>query len=354
MEYSIRGLRKQNNVFQTHVIRPDGNCGWEEIRGDDIILKKLPGYESPESIKLPENHIIKSGGFREEYPTEYARVTLDQQDMDHIVTGTYADLSNAFIFHLDISGDFYNANFEGAEIRDSRLVDVDFTNCNFRNATFTSGCKACQFIHNNFTDAYILNCRFDDTVFDCNNFEHAYFKRMSFHRFTVIKDNSFFRSTFDHVTMGHIDVRGVNKHLDTVQFTMGGAVASEIESMKKRCLDALTVRKGDRLMDMKPQDIDWAKVEEIYAYEVRQHIPADQRVTEWFGDYGMAVPKLEARIIHFNERYDEAVYDVDWKPRDRQVDYQGDYQKSYADAVEEVMQQAEMEYEASYEEPFIE
>jgi len=350
MEYQINGLRKQNDVLQTHVIRPDGNCGWEEIQSDKIMLKEFPGYESPASIKLPEDHIIKSLGFREEYPTEHAYVALSQKDMAQIATGKYTDLSNAFILNLNISGDFYNANFEGADIRECRLVDVDFTNCNFKGTSFSSDCKACQFIHNNFTDAYIRGCRFDDTVFDCNNFENTHFQKMSFHRFTVIKDNAFLRSTFDNVTMGHVDVRGVNKHLNTIQFTMGGATDSEIESMKKRCLDSLTVRKADQIKDMKPQDIDWAKVEKIYEYEVRQHIPEEQRVTEWFGDYGMAVPKMEARLLHFDQRYDEAVYDVDWKPRDRQ----GDYQKSYADAVAEVMQQAEMEMEDPFEETFIE
>lgn len=350
MEYVINGLRKQNDELQTHVIRPDGNCGWEKIQGDKIMLKVFPGYESPESIGLPENHIAKKTGIREEYPTEHAYVALSQRQIDHIATGKYTDLSNAFIFNLKISGDFYNANFKDADIRECSLVDVDFTNCNFDGANFSSDCKACQFIHNNFTDAHIRNCRFDDTVFDCNNFLKASFKQMSFHRFTVIKDNSFQLSTFDSVTMGHVDVRGENRHLDTIHFTMGGATDIEIENMKKSCMEALAVRKADRIKELKPQDIDWAKVEKIYEYEIKQKIPADQRVTEWFGDYGMAVPKMEVRIIHFDQRYEEAVYDVDWKPRERQ----GDYQKSYEDAVEEVMQQAEMELEASFEEAFIE
>lgn len=354
MEYIINGLRKENDELQTHVIRPDGNCGWEKIQGDKIMLTTFPGYESPASIELPENHIAKSIGLREEYPTEHAYVALSQKDIDHIATGKYTDLSNAFIYNLKISGDFYNANFKDADIEDCSFVDTDFTNCNFKGATFSSDCRACQFIHNNFTGAYIKNCRFDDTVFDCNNFEKANFCKMSFHRFTVIKDNSFLISTFDSVTMGHVDVRGENKHLDTIHFTMGGATHSEIENMKRRCLDSLSVRKADKIEDMKPQDIDWAKVEKIYQYEVKQKIPANQRVTEWFGDFGMAVPKPEAKLIQFDQRYDEAVYDVDWKPRGRMetIYVDGDYQiKSYADAVEEVMQQAEM---LEFEEPFIE
>lgn len=325
MGYVIKGLRKVNNELQTHVIRPDGNCGWEKIQGDRVLLKSFPGYDNPASIELPENHIARGKSVDSPELNMHASVMLCQSDIDQIAMGKYIDLSNAYMFDLNIHGDFCNANFKGAEIRSCELADADFINCYFKGAALSSKFRSCQFIHNNFTKASISGSHFTDTVFDCNKFFETRFKDVTINRFSVMKDNDFLRSRFHSVNLGHVDVRGENQHLNTIEFT--GSTESEIANMKRQCLDALKVSEQEKISDLKLQEIDWDKVDKIYNYEVAQNVPTKYRVTEWFGDYAMAVPKPETKLIQFEQRYEEAEYGMDWKS----------FNMSYADAIEEVM-----------------
>lgn len=79
-------------------------------------------------------------------------------------------------------------------------------------------------------------------------------------------------------------------------------------------------------------ETDWDKVETIYQYEIKNNIPSKFRVTEWFGDYGMAVPKPDITPMQFDLRYAQAKNNELWGKSDNQL--QTDIDK----AVEEVMQ----------------
>ena len=331
MEYDIQGVRKKGGELQTFVVRPDGSCGWNQIRGDKIILEKYHSEEQIE-LKLPESiqEVLKNhNAFSETEP-----IVVTQDMLNKITRSDHIDLSNAFFDEITFKGDFCKANFAHAKFSQFKMVDADFINCNFQNACISIESNACQFIHNNFSGAVMKHCTFTDTVFDSNNFEATTFRRTSFNRFSVLKDNSFLNSTFNAVQFGHIDVRGSNRYLDTISFTIDRAGVDEIAAMKNKCIQVLNATESNQLSDRKLQEIDWAKVDNIYEYEKAHGIPAKDRVTEWFGDYGMAVPKPGVSIIEFEGRWEEAKYNSPWNSP-----------KTVEQAVEEIMQQAQMDAE---------
>lgn len=311
MDYKIMGWRIAGEP-QVFVIRPNGDCGWNPVQDKYVVLERYRDNEPEIKLEIPEQ--TQSQLARGDTAAKYlSGVFLSQSDLDRIAGSKHIDLSDAEMFDLDFQGDFFNANFQHAHIGNCRATDADFINCNFQEATLGMECRDSQFIHNNCTKAKIIDSSFKDTVLDANNFKQCTFKDVRFSRFSIIKDNSFLQSSFDRTFIGHIDVRGENKHLDTISYTMKGLTEEELAEEKQRFIQNLQPGAAERVGDMRLQDIDWVKVDAIYAYEAKQDLPPDRRITEWKEDYGMAVLKPDTAVSKFHERYEEAVYQVGWK-----------------------------------------
>lgn len=336
MDYKIlKAIRMQDGIPQMFVIRPNGDCGWNPVEGNKI---KLIKYQDDEKeTELDAEKLLRSADLKEvgEFFTSKPRIA--QAYMNRIAGSAHIDLSDTFLYNLRIQGDFHNANFKRAHISNCKIIDSDFINGNFTEATLSSVESVdSQIIHSNFTHAHLKSCLLKDTVLDSNNFSWSYFRQVSFGRYSVIKDNSFFHAELDQVNLGHADVRGENRHLDTIDLKMSGGTAQEVEAYKKRLLETLQNKKTEGMDEMPLKDIDWIKVDIIYQYENNQNIPDSQRVTEWFGDYGMAVPKPGVSLMKFEDRYEMAVYGEEWKEQpSEQIE-------AIKKAVEDIMSEPEL------------
>lgn len=336
MDYKIlNGIRMQDGIPQMFVICPNGDCGWNPVEGNKIKLIKYQDAEK--EIELDAEKLLRSADLKKVNEFFTCKPRLKQTDMNRIAGSAHIDLSDTFIYNLRIQGDFHNADFKRAYISDCKIIDSDIINGNFTEAVLSSVESVdCQIIHSNFTHAYLRSCVLKDTVLDSNNFSWSHFQQGSFGRYSVIKDNSFFHAELDGVNLGHADVRGENRHLDTIDFRMGGGTAQEAEAYKKRLLEKLQNKKTGEMDEMPLKDIDWTKVDIIYQYENNQNIPDGQRVTEWFGDYGMAVPKPGVSLMKFEDRYEMAVYGEKWK------DQPLEQEEAIKKAVEDIMSEPEL------------
>lgn len=325
----------QNGMPQMFVIRPNGDCGWNPVQGNKIIL--APYQESERKTELDAGKLLHNVDLTKVNEGFCNKPHINQSDIDRIAGSRHIDLSDTFLCSLHLQGDFNNANFERAYISDCKIMDSDMINANF-SYSFLSSIESVdsQIIHSNFTHAILKGSVLRDTVLDSNNFSRTTFQQVSFNRYSVIKDNSFFHATLEKVNLGHADVRGENSHLDTIDFRMGGATAQEAETYKKRLLESLQNKRITTIDDMPLKDIDWTKVDIIYQYENSENIPSSQRVTEWFGDYGMAVPKQGVSLMKFEDRYEMAVYEVKWKKQSVERE------KTIEQAVEDIMSEAEL------------
>lgn len=336
MDYKIlNGIRMQDGNPQMFVIRPNGDCGWNPVEGNKIKLIKYQDAEK--ETELDAEKLLRRADLKKVSDFFTSKPRIGQADMNRIAGSAHIDLSDTFLYNLRIQGDFHNADFKKAHISECKVMDSDFINGNFTEAILSSVESVdSQFIHSNFTHAYLKSCVLKDTVLDSNNFSWSYFQRVSFGRYSVIKDNSFFHAELDRVNLGHADIRGENKHLDTIDFKMSGGTAQEVEAYKKRLLETLQNKKTEGMDETPLKDIDWTKVDIIYQYENDQGIPADQRVTEWFGDYGMAVPKPGVSLLKFEGRYEMAAYGEQWQsPSLEQV-------RAIEKAVEDIMSEPEL------------
>lgn len=336
MDYKIlNGIRMRDGIPQMFVIRPNGDCGWNPVEGNKIKLIKYQDAEK--EIEMDAEQLLRSADLKKVSEFFTSKPRIKQTDMNRIAGSAHIDLSDTFIYNLRIQGDFHNADFKRAYISECKVMDSDFINGDFTEATLSSVESVdSQIIHSNFTHAYLKSCVLKTTVLDSNNFSWSCFQQVSFGRYSVIKDNSFFHAELDQVNLGHADIRGENRHLDTIDFKMGGGTAQEVEAYKKRLLESLQNKRSESVDVMPLKDIDWTKVDIIYQYENSQNIPANQRVTEWFGDYGMAVPKPGVSLMKFEDRYEMAVYGEEWKPQSlEQV-------KAIEKAVEDIMSEPEL------------
>lgn len=336
MDYKIlNGIRMQDGIPQMFVIRPNGDCGWNPVEGNKIKLIKYQDAEK--ETELDAENLLRSADLKKVNEFFTSKPRIGQADMNRIAGSAHIDLSDTFLYNLRIQGDFHNADFKRAHISECKIMDSDFINGNFTEATLSSVESVdSQIIHSNFTHAHLKSCVLKDTVLDSNNFSWSYFQQVSFGRYSVIKDNSFFHAELDQVNLGHADVRGENRHLDTIDFRMGGGTAQEAEAYKKRLLETLQNKKTEGIGDMPLKDIDWTKVDIIYQYENNQNIPDSQRVTEWFGDYGMAVPKPGVSLMKFEDRYEMAVYGEKWKEQ------LSEQEEAIKRAVEKIMSEPEL------------
>lgn len=337
MDYKIlNGIRIENGNPQMFVIRPNGDCGWNPVQDNKIILVKYE--ENEKEVELDAQKLLQNVDLRKVNGDFINNPRIKQADIDRIAGSKHIDLSDTFLYNLNLQGDFNNANFKRAYISGCKITDSDIINADFTYATLNSiESEDSQIIHSNFTHAYLNGSVLRDTVLDSNNFSWSLLKQVSFGRYSVIKDNSFFHATLEDVNLGHADIRGENSNLDTIDFTMGGATRQEIEIYKKRMLERLQNKQITGIDDMPLKDIDWTKVDIIYKYENSQNIPSNQRVTEWFGDYGMAVPKQGVSLMKFEDRYEMAVYEEKWKEPPS-----AEQQKAIEEAVEAVMSEAEL------------
>ncbi len=338
MEYEIlNGIRMKEGIPHMFVIRPSGDCGWNPVHDNKI---KLVAYQEHETeVELDAGNLLNNVDLTKLGSAFCNMPKLEQPDIDRISGSDHIDLSYTYINNLYIHGDFNNANFEHASIGHCRINDADFINSNFESAHMHSiECSESQFIHNNFTHAILINCEWKDTVMDSNHFSRCTFQQASFGRYAVIKDNSFYHTVFDNVDLNHADIRGENRNLDTIEFVMDTIPVEEREAAKSRQLKLLrsSADQNTELSDIPLREIDWNKVDVIYAYENSQKVPTDQRVTEWYGNYNLAVPKPGVSLMKFEERFEMAVYKEKWKNR---TEGQG---KTIEEAVENIM--AEMEF----------
>lgn len=336
MDYKIlNGIRMQDGIPQMFVIRPNGDCGWNPVEGNKIKLIKYQDAEK--EIELDAEKLLRYADLKNFRGFLTNKPSIKQTDMNRIAGSAHIDLSDTFIYNLCIQGDFHNADFKRAHMSECKIMDSDFINGNFTKAILSSVESVdSQIIHSNFTHAYLKSCVLKDTVLDSNNFSWGRFQQVSFSRYSVIKDNSFFHAELERVNLGHADIRGENRHLDTIDFRMGGGTAQEAEAYKKRLLETLQNKKTEGMDEMPLKDIDWTKVDIIYQYENSQNIPASQRVTEWFGDYGMAVPKPGVSLMKFEDRYEMAVYGEKWKAQPLEQE------EAIKKAVENIMSEPEI------------
>ena len=303
MEYEIlNGIRMKEGIPHMFVIRPSGDCGWNPVHDNKI---KLVAYQEHETeVELDAGNLLNNVDLTKLGSAFCNMPKLEQPDIDRISGSDHIDLSYTYINNLYIHGDFSES----------------------------------QFIHNNFTHAILINCEWKDTVMDSNHFSRCTFQQASFGRYAVIKDNSFYHTVFDNVDLNHADIRGENRNLDTIEFVMDTIPVEEREAAKSRQLKLLrsSADQNTELSDIPLREIDWNKVDVIYAYENSQKVPTDQRVTEWYGNYNLAVPKPGVSLMKFEERFEMAVYKEKWKNR---TEGQG---KTIEEAVENIM--AEMEF----------
>lgn len=331
----LNSIRIQDGIPQMFVIRPNGDCGWNPVEGGKIKLIKY--QESEKEMELDAEHLLRNINLKKISKDFINNPRIEQADMDRIAGSAHIDLSDTFICNLYIQGDFHNADFKGAFISECKVMDSDIINGNFEKAFLNSiESVDSQIIHSNFNHAYLKDSVLKTTVLDSNNFSWSHFQQVSFGRYSVIKDNSFFHAELDRVNLGHADIRGENRNLDTIDFRMSGATAQEVEDYRKRLLESLQNKQSERMDDMPLKEIDWKKVDIIYRYETSQKIPASQRVTEWFGDYSMAVPKQGISLMKFEDRYEMAVYGEKWRQ------YPAEQVKAIEKAVEDIMSEPEL------------
>ncbi len=333
MEYEIlHGIQMKAGIPHMFVIHPNGDCGWNPVKNNKIQLTAYQEHET--EMELDPGNLLHNVDFTKLPDFFYNAPKLKQSDIDRISGGDHIDLSYTYINNLCLHGDFNNANFKRVHISHCRISDADFINSNFEEAIMdTIECCDSQFIHNNFTHAILKNCEWKDTVMDSNHFSGSRFQQASFGRYSVIKDNSFLHTFFEKVNLGHADIRGENRNVDTIKFS-----SQEREIAKNKLLKKLQSsagqNQGAEMQDIPLREIDWNKVDIIYEYENSQKIPFEQRMTEWFGDYDLAVPKPGISLMKFEERYEMAAYKEIWK---EQPEGENKMERSIEKALENVM-----------------
>lgn len=317
----VPGFRIREGQEERFVIRPDGNCGWNPVKDNQIIIH---AYDSGKEIKRIDTlpYVYNENTVKTDQPI------LSQTEINKIIGAPHIDLSDTYLSDLRISGDFSFADFTRTHFLKCKLRDADFVNCNFTEALLRVDSRDSEFIHCNFNKAYIHRSNFYSTVMDVNRFNHASFSKVEFGRYTVLRDNSFLQASMREINMRHVDVRGANRWVETIDFHIYGENTTERERMQKRILDLLQDKKPELMDEMRLTDIDWEKVEKIFQYETEHNVPIEKRITEWFGDFGMAVLKPGTTAIRFYERYEDTVYESDWQKR---------LEEAVAESVEQAM-----------------
>lgn len=161
---------------------------------------------------------------------------------------------------------FESFNGAGADMGHSVLTDCNIERSDFSNANFIS--------------AEYYGTRVSDSSFNNSNFTLASLKHSSFNN-TDLSSSGFWGTALDETYFHGVIVNQPAKGLTADTITMSGATNQEAAAYSDRVLDALKIK------PLKPLNPTRYEIELISQYENQFDIPEAQRVTVWFGDYGM-------------------------------------------------------------------
>lgn len=213
---------------------------------------------------------------------------------------------------------FVNCRFNGITFNNqniSMMSDCRLNNCKFESFNGASiemshsvltDCviERSDFSNANFTSAEYYGTHIPDSNFNHSNFTLARLKNSSFNR-TDLSSSFFGGTALDGTYFHNVIVNDPIKGLTRDTITKGGATKQEVSAYQDRVLDTLGI---EPLKELNPTRYE---IELISQYENTFNIPEAERVTEWFGDYGMYEVKSSITEPIFTKQLDYVLEQTD-------------------------------------------
>lgn len=161
---------------------------------------------------------------------------------------------------------FESFNGTGTDMGHSVLSDCIIENSDFSNASFISS---------EFTGTRVSNSNFRNSNFTLARLRHSSFNQ------TDLSSSGFWGTNLNETYFNNMIINEPVKGLTKGTITISGATNQEVATYRGKVLDALGIEPLNKL------DPTRYEIELIAQYENIVGVPESQRVTEWFGDYGM-------------------------------------------------------------------
>lgn len=212
---------------------------------------------------------------------------------------------------------FDNVHFSD-EQRISSLAYCEFRNCTFENFYSKNlDVKLANFYDCSFNSSDLSNANFGSAGIHYSKFENTNLSDASFVGATI-KGSNFIRSELSGVNFSAVKIDSVyandciiNKPVYGLyenNITMGGATQMELEQHRSHLLNALGIGSAKKFNPTQLQ------INLVADYESKFDIPQTDRITEWFGDYGMNVIKPGVSEDTFLKHY-KAAAEYELPPR---------------------------------------
>lgn len=190
--------------------------------------------------------------------------------------------------------EFRNCTFENFNGKNLDVKLANFYDCSFNSSDFSNA---------NFSSSEIHYSKFVDTNLSDSGFVGATIKRSNFIRSELSKVD-FSAVKIDTLYANDCIINAPVQGLYADNITMSGATRIEAEWHRNRLLDSLKVE------PLKVPTPTQEEIDLVESYESIYKTPEAERVTEWFGDYGMNVIRPSITEGVFSERLNSILTEI--------------------------------------------